>query len=600
MPQPFEGVVFWRGIDMKLNSAHRILAVTALLLSVLAPSAQAALTVDQRLSDYNQLVDIVKRSYGPLRWKKESIGLDFNKLVSDFDGKVRAVKSDPEFFRTLTAFLSSLKDAHTKGVIPSNYSATLGFSTDLVQGKVLIESVDVQKLPPPIFPFKRGDQLLALGGRPVAELVDEFSLINHTGNEASARRVAAARIVSRQESAGFEVPKGVVTVTVLPKGAARPVTISTTWFNAGQPLPDLDDLGALLEDQATKGVPTSADDSFAEAVAKSPFANLSLPQSTIDDFRRAGVKDIGSPKSMFDLPAGSLVMEKSPVTAAIYQSAGKRIGVLRINSYMDKGLLDVLKRALITMEKETDVLVLDQTNNPGGSVSLVSDIVGLFADQSYRDMNFVLRPSMGWLQGFRDLGDKATKQLADNPQDMVATVLKNRFAYLEGEVRTAMAERRFYTAPVSLDLTGTGFGMIQPNANVRYTKPVLLLINELDFSGGDAFPALMKDNNRVTLFGAQTTGAGGNVDEYGPLANSFFRFNLTESLMVRPNGEFVENRGIKPDVAYEITEDDFNNGYRGYVEAFTKEALKLTGLSEADIAAAAAPKSDLSNLNIVR
>jgi Spy/CpxP family protein refolding chaperone len=60
-------------MDMKTKSARRLVAAAALLLSVIAPSAQAALTVDQRLSDYNQLVNIVKRSYGPLRWKKESI-----------------------------------------------------------------------------------------------------------------------------------------------------------------------------------------------------------------------------------------------------------------------------------------------------------------------------------------------------------------------------------------------------------------------------------------------------------------------------------------------------------------------------------------------
>lgn len=581
---------------MKTKSARRLVAAAALLLSVIAPSAQAALTVDQRLSDYNQLVSIVKRSYGPLRWKKEAIGLDFPKLVSDFEAKVRSVKNDPEFYRTLSAFLSSLKDGHTKGVIPSNYSASLGFVADLVQGKVLIETVDTLKLPQPIFPFKRGDQVLAIGGRPVEDLVREFSLINHTGNEASARRMATARLTTRREAAGFEVPKGVTTVTVLPKGASQPVTVSLVWNTTGSPLVDLDDLGAILEDEATKGVPTS-EESFAAAIANSPFANLSLPKATLEDFARSGVSDMGAAKSFFTLPEGASVNDKSPVTTAIYQAGGKRIGILRINSYMDEGLLEVLKRALIVMEAQTDVLVLDQTNNPGGRVSLVSDIVGLFADKSYQDMNFVIRPSMSWLQSFQDLSEKAVTQLKKNPDDVVSNALKGRFDYLQGEVRSAIEERRFYTAPVSLNLTGTGFGMIQPNATVRYTKPVLLLINELDFSGGDAFPALMKDNGRATLFGAQTTGAGGNVQEHGPLANSSFKFNLTESLMVRPNGEFVENRGIKPDVAYEITEDDFNNGFRGYVGAFTKEALKLVGVTNAEVSA---PAADLSQLDLSR
>ena len=71
--------------------------------------------------------------------------------------------------------------------------------------------------------------------------------------------------------------------------------------------------------------------------------------------------------------------------------------------------------------------------------------------------------------------------------------------------------------------------------------------------------------------------------EYGPLANSYFKFNLTESLMVRPNGQYVENNGVKADVPYSITEDDFLNDYRGYVKAFTAAALKLAGVDQATI-----------------
>ncbi len=172
--------------------------------------------------------------------------------------------------------------------------------------------------------------------------------------------------------------------------------------------------------------------------------------------------------------------------------------------------------------------------------------------------------------------------LAADPNDFAANALKARFEYLASEFRDALAQKRFLTKPVSLNLTGT-FGTIQPNKAAHYSKPVLLLINELDFSGGDAFPAIMKDNGRVTLFGAKTNGAGGNVAEYPALANSGFKFHLTESLMVRPNGQYVENNGVKPDVAYSITEDDFMNDYRGYVKAFTVEALKLAGSSQADI-----------------
>ena len=60
--------------------------------------------------------------------------------------------------------------------------------------------------------------------------------------------------------------------------------------------------------------------------------------------------------------------------------------------------------------------------------------------------------------------------------------------------------------------------------------------------------------------------------------------------MVRPNGEYMENRGIMPDIAYAVTEDDFMNGYRNYVRAFTVEALKLVGVTQEQFEAAEAAK----------
>ncbi|HEY8279088.1 MAG TPA: S41 family peptidase, partial [Bdellovibrionota bacterium] len=377
-------------------------------------------------------------------------------------------------------------------------------------------------------------------------------------------------------------PKGVTTVTVLPKGASAPITVTATWITSGSPALDLDDLGGLSDDNLGIVNVASSGKGLLRELMKRDIFNSVLPKETIEDMKQIGVSDIGSAKSMFKLPEGAKEIPGFKITAAIYEAAGKKIGILRIPEYGDNSFDDVLAKALVVMEKDTDVLVLDQTNNPGGSVSLVSDIVGLFADKSYTDMTFKLRPSLKWKSEFDDINTKIADMLTADPTDFAANALKARFVYLSQEVTDAMAQKRFLTNPVSLNLTGT-FGMIQPNKSVRYTKPVLLLINELDFSGGDAFPAIMKDNGRVTLFGARTTGAGGNVVEYGPLAHSFFKFRLTESLMVRPNGAYVENYGVSPDVEYNMTEDDFMNDYRGYVKSFTVEALKLAGASQGDI-----------------
>src|SRR5262249_43419670 len=153
------------------------------------------------------------------------------------------------------------------------------------------------------------------------------------------------------------------------------------------------------------------------------------------DLHQIGLGDMGAPKSMFKLPSNAKVMDDIPVTAAIYQAVGKRIGILRIPSYSEEGLTEVLAMALQRMEKETDVLVLDQTNNPGGSVSQVSDIVGLFASKSYKDMDFQIRPSLAWVKQFQDINKQVGEMLEADPKDAAANALVARFQFLESEMR---------------------------------------------------------------------------------------------------------------------------------------------------------------------
>lgn len=539
----------------------------------------AALTSEQRLLDFNEMVSIIQRSYAPLRWKRETVGLDWNKAVEEYRAKVQVAKSDAEFYQTLTQFLAGLKDAHVSSIAPSNYRAFLGFLCDYVGGKVLIENINTLRLPSELFPFSKGDQLIAIDGVPVETILNEVSKVTQTGNELSTKRIAAARITSRREASGLPIPKGIALITVLPKGASKPVTVSATWIITGTPLVDLDDLSRVLDGVVPNSIQTADEsESLTNALKKLSMFNLSLPQGALNEWIKSGVNDIGADASMFKLPEGAQQIEGLDFTAVIYEALGKKIGILRIPSYTKKGLLNDLAQAVQEMEEKTDVLVIDQTNNPGGSVSLVSNIVSMFADKSFKDVTFEIRPSLKWLNEFININQEIADMLAANPQSLEANALKARFEYLESEVRDSIAQKRFATKPVPLDLGGQ-YGMIQPQPEIKYTKPILLLINEFDFSGGDAFPAIMKDNGRVTLFGARTTGAGGNVAQYGPLANSFFKFSLTESLMVRPNGQYVENLGVSPDISYTVTEEDFVNGYQNYVKAFTSEALKLVGVA---------------------
>ncbi len=64
----------------------------------------------------------------------------------------------------------------------------------------------------------------------------------------------------------------------------------------------------------------------------------------------------------------------------------------------------------------------------------------------------------------------------------------------------------------------------------------------------------MKENNLATVVGSRTLGAGGNVVNHPYTPNSHMSVRVTESLIVRKDGSYIENNGVTPDVAVAVNE----------------------------------------------
>jgi C-terminal processing protease CtpA/Prc len=118
-----------------------------------------------------------------------------------------------------------------------------------------------------------------------------------------------------------------------------------------------------------------------------------------------------------------------------------------------------------------------------------------------------------------------------------------------------------------------GDQLIQGNGS--YTKPVIVLVDYYAGSCGDAFPAMMQGLGRAKLLGTATGGLGGYVQPMEPLFYSQITYDMTQSLFFHPDGHAIENVGAIPDIDYEITIDDFVNGFTGYRTFYTEELLKL-------------------------
>jgi C-terminal processing protease CtpA/Prc len=105
---------------------------------------------------------------------------------------------------------------------------------------------------------------------------------------------------------------------------------------------------------------------------------------------------------------------------------------------------------------------------------------------------------------------------------------------------------------------------------------MLVYVDELCFSCGDFVPAILQDNGRAILFGKRTAGAGGYVlGVKHPNLNGIRGFTLTGSIAERKDLQPIENLGVTPDIAYELTIDDARHGYRDLANHLKKAITEI-------------------------
>jgi C-terminal processing protease CtpA/Prc len=130
--------------------------------------------------------------------------------------------------------------------------------------------------------------------------------------------------------------------------------------------------------------------------------------------------------------------------------------------------------------------------------------------------------------------------------------------------------------PLSVPVQFEGPNPYLEPSDFVWKKPLLVLIDELSGSGGDAFPMLLKSNRLARFFGERTMGLGGSVEPTVTLPNMQATLYLTRGLFTtyREDGQYtdasyIENSGVEPDLRYVLTVDDVRGGYVNYMTAFS-------------------------------
>ena len=175
--------------------------------------------------------------YAPIDWKKQLFQFDVLAIKPWLD-RVAATTTDLDFYEVCVAYVAGLNDTHDQFSLPSDFVARLGFTADVYDGVLLIDSINRTMLPVKDYPFTTGDRFVSLDGRDVDLLLQDFAPYGAWANPKAAKRLTAARLTIRPQSvmphAADVAGKSATVVVLRQSGATETYTIP--WSVTGTPL----------------------------------------------------------------------------------------------------------------------------------------------------------------------------------------------------------------------------------------------------------------------------------------------------------------------------------------------------------------------------
>jgi hypothetical protein len=565
---------------MPKNILARLISIAVLVLLTIPAPAQADPSADLSADVVNVLYSmksVYSSEYAPAAWKKQYAGYDLN---TEFGNAIKAVQANPKLTtndaRTIFKnFIYAMKDYHTSISFVSTETATLPLSIRGAGNRYFIVSINRTILTTAAFTFSVGDELVSVAGQPIATAVSNLEAEIPANVPETDKALAEYRFFSRTGARGLNVPSGPVTLGIRRKGETAVSFTQMIWTYTPELITPRTSTFSLQSMIAALG-----------SKAPSVFHPMMSVKLADNDPSTASPYDIGARTSY--IPALGTKTWESPSNvefdAYIFKTAeGKSVGYVRIPQYESTDYGKAVSDFATIIQKfqsSTDSMIIDQIDNPGGSVFYLYALASMLTDQplttprhrmaiTQTDVNDALTS----IQTLSAVKNDADAQKAVSPNDLNGYPSSYEFvqftlSYAKFIVSEWNAGRHL-TTPYWIG----GVDHINPNP-IHYSKPILLLINHLDFSGGDFFPSIMQDNKRVTVFGSRTAGAGGYVNDVAfPNNVGIAGFRVTESIAERVSGNPIENLGVTPDVAYELTPDDFMGGYAPYVKAIL-DALK--------------------------
>jgi C-terminal processing protease CtpA/Prc len=573
------------------------------------------LTAEERKADMSWAFTVLEHNYAPAELKKSNFGVEMSQVKADCMTMSEEDISNEEFLALFQKCIHTFKDAHlgaqqmNNGLLPENANvAHLGFVTMRTKadmGGTMVEALKVvaqlkgsDVAWAPVVP---GDIILKADGLPVDQVMkaDIVPYIN-VGQDETNLSMAAFRFGVRT-SIDMALPEAEdITLTV--KRGESVFDIKIPWIKE-------DMLAFQLkqqppEEEGGEGVPSDVVPSAKKVFASNPLAQtffgynslkevFGALQSPLDyavnrieaiatmGFRMARFNPLMNALFSGDLDkegefklklmsrilpmAGSVddLMDEPLIPAKIVTTDdGKTYAYIQISSFPaeDAFLLEWHRAITAIEDKGVKSVIIDMLDNGGGSLLHGMRMANMMRKVPLNVPSMQVKLNNNWMNSFKT-------QAAFGADDYTKTIASRVVKKLEADKAAGKSISRPLEATV-LDpffLQSSEYGMA---SDVK----VALLVNEFCISMCDIFASVFQDNNMGVIIGQKTMGGGGNVTQHGISPVSKIGMAVTESLMLSPNGKYIEDNGVEADIEVDMVLDR----EQGFPKAFNQAYLYVT------------------------
>ncbi|HEU4578267.1 MAG TPA: S41 family peptidase [Polyangiaceae bacterium] len=542
------------------------------------------MTNAERAEDLQQIFAYVRTFYGPYEYKEQRFGYSIPALEATARQMLARTGGDDGFYSAANWFLSRLRDGHVSLESPPDSNPIAQYIIPLflqpVQGKALVAEIFEPSLLEEGIEY--GDEVLSVDGISPFDQLGEYGKLHSFANDLSDQHLIYHALIRPGFAASLR-PRAPTAHIQFRRSDGSEYARDLVWReDRSDPLPFALEQGPL---------PALHKDAF--------FIHGALARNALV---HGSLASWGAPLPFFYTQATAAVFDVTPVGpnaqmlarygldpssaptdifAALYSYQGKTILLVRQSGYAydDPAEIDArlaYYRAILDQyDAFVDGLVLDQTHNPGGNIRYCIDFARLFLSEPGPNFVQAYNTDRTWINEFRAWARASDPTLASEESQNY-------------ELRGSLVEAAYDAGKSTTDPLALYRGNeLRPDGSYVWTKPRVVLIDELSGSCGDIFPMLIQRNGAAPLFGRRTMGLGGNVEAVGALANSTALLHLTRGLFTShrddenyPPSAFIENNGIEPDIEHEISVDDFRNGFVEYMAHFSQVlAAQIDGTS---------------------